>query len=292
MTVLRLKYFLAVSQSGSFSEAAEILYTTQSSVSKQIIALEKELSAELFDRSHRKIALTPQGMVVLAHAQHILEEHAEMVKELAAFGLYDGQALSVASIPVMAHYNVPTLLASFREQCPSIRIELDEREGNDILFAMEQRQCELAFMRSDKLDCKLYEWQQLCEDRVVAVLPAGHPLASAAVLSLRHLRPEKFLLLNRNTLIYQLCVNACNEAGFQPNIVYTGTRSENIMEMVASGMGISLMMEQSARYVGARDVALVPLAEALTSTFSLVRMRRGHYTSAALALWNFVAHQK
>lgn len=291
MTIIRLKYFLAVAIGGSFSEAAEILYTTQSSVSKQIIALEKELSTELFDRSHRKILLTEQGKIVLRHSQVLIDNYNAMMGELTQFGLNCGSTLVVASIPVMAHYGIPSIIGIFQKAHPEISLVLEECEGCDILPAMEQRQYEMAFMRSDHLDMQVFDRLELFSDNVVVVASENHAIATAGALSLSDLKGERFLLQGKSTLIYQLCVKACNERGFQPNIIYTGTRSENIIEMVSNGMGISLMMKQSAQYANIKGVTIIPLTDNISSTISLVRVKRGHYTKAAKVLWDFIKMQ-
>ena len=82
MEIKQVQYFLTVAEAGSFSVAAEDLYISQSSLSKQIIALEKELGIPLFDRSKRKIALTPAGETYLKHARNIHAEYQVLMTDL------------------------------------------------------------------------------------------------------------------------------------------------------------------------------------------------------------------
>lgn len=287
MNILRLKYFIAVTVGGNFSEAAEILYTTQSAVSKQIIALEKELNVQLLDRTKRKVELTQQGRVVLKYAQTIIDDYNSMIMDLSSFEHYNGGNLSIASIPVMAQYDITNIIADFRKMNPYINMFVDEREACDIVPALENRQYDLAFMREEMVDTG-FDILSICKDHFIAVLPIHHALSKEKEISLSQLEDDTFLLLNKGTLLYKSCISACEKVGFTPSVTYTGTRMENIVELVGRGMGVSLMMNQAVSYIHCNKVAIVPLKEYLPSHISLVRLRKKQMTTAAKTFWNYV----
>lgn len=287
MNILRLNYLSAVAKTGSFSEAAELLYTSQSSVSKQIMALEKELNVQLIDRTNRKIRLTPQGELTLKHAQTLLEAYNALLTDLKGYEHYQGETLSIASIPVMAQYNITGIIAAFGRKYPGIQLDIQEYEACDIPTALENRRCDLAFLRLEMLDDS-YDTITICHDRIAAILPANHPLAAAKSISLQQLADEPFLLLEKGTLLYAACLSACEKAGFKPMISYTGKRMENIIELVSKDMGVSLMMAQAASYVYHPHVSIIPLAEDILSHIGLVRLQKKRMTKAAAAFWNFV----
>lgn len=278
---------MAVVAGESFSEAAEILYTTQSAVSKQIMALEKELHVKLFDRSKRKIVLTNEGKCVLRYAQKIMDAYNDMFMSLAEFESYEGGILSIASIPVMAQYDLTALIAVFRNEHPNINMVINECEASDILSSLERRQYELAFFRKEMADLEKYESLDIYEDRMLAVLPQSHPLSREPVISLKQLRKENFLFLNKGTRLYDLCIAACVNSGFSPSIVYTGTRSENLVELIAKGMGVSLLMGKAVSYFRAK-ISIIPLAENISSTVSLIKLRKKRVSNAANSFWAFV----
>ncbi|MEG3029682.1 MAG: LysR family transcriptional regulator, partial [Oscillospiraceae bacterium] len=120
--IIQLKYFVCVAASGSFSEAAELMFSTQSTVSKQIFSLEKDLNAQLFDRSKRKIVLTSQGKAVLRNAQIMLDDYNNMLSELAQLNAYDDSTVRIKSTPVLIPYNILTLLANFRKLNPWVKM--------------------------------------------------------------------------------------------------------------------------------------------------------------------------
>lgn len=86
----------------------------------------------------------------------------------------------------------------------------------------------------------------------MAVLPQAHRLAKSERITLSELADESFLFLNQGTVMYDLSVNACRNAGFEPSIAYTGKRAENILDLVKEGMGISLLMEKPITYLNSK----------------------------------------
>lgn len=283
MHLLRLKYFLAVLESESFSEAAELLYTTQSAVSKQVMALEKELGVVLFDRSHRKIAPTGAARLIEPYARKILDDYHLLCAEVERHT----RRLRVASIPIMAQYGLTDAVARFRQMHPEVELTVSEREGSTIPPLLESGGCELAILRFLPEMSGCYDVIPLEEDTLVAALPEGHPLAGAEEIELSQLSEEPFLLLDEGTLLFKLCVSACQNSGFLPRISYAGNRAESILEFVARGMGVSLVIERAVQYYKVPGVTAVKLHEPVKSTIVLAAPRDCPRSPAAAAFWNF-----
>ena len=288
MQMNRLKYFVAVAEQGNFSAAAEKLYTTQSAVSKQIMALERELGVTLFERAHRRVVLTKQGEVVLRHAERILDGCGEMLAELREVQVREGGKLSIASIPVMRQYGITDLVGRFRRENTDIVMSVGEMEGNEILPAMKNGGYDMAFLRLEQMDDFSYESIPLEEDVLTALLPENHKLAGETEISLAQLKEEPFLLLNEGTLLRGMCVDACQRSGFVPVVAYSGTRNENIAELVAMGMGVSLVMEKFYRHLKPEGVCCIPLKERFVSTIGLVRTKKKVHSEADERFWNYV----
>ncbi len=288
MHVNRLKYLIAVAEQGNFSAAAEALYTTQSAVSKQIMALERELDVTLFDRSHRRVTLTKQGEIVLRHAKQILTDYRGMLTELHEMQEQEGGRLSIASIPVMRQYGITELVGRFRRENTDIAMSVGEMEGNEVLPAMENGEYDMAFLRLEQMTDPSYESIPLAEDELTVLLPENHRLAGESELSLAQLKEEPFLLLNEGTLLRGLCVDACQRSGFVPKVSYSGTRNENIAELVAMGMGVSLVMEKFYHHLKPAGVCCIPLKERVVSTIGLVRAKKRVHSEANERFWNYV----
>jgi DNA-binding transcriptional LysR family regulator len=261
-------------------------------VSKQVLALEKELGVQLFDRSKRAVQLTEGGEVFLEHAEALLGDFNRMNDALDDVRSQGRLTLKIGSIPVMAQYGIAAMITGFKRSHPAIQMSVDEREASDLLPALERGDYELIFLRGDHLnDSRRHQTFALYRDRLVAVLPRSHPLSGEAAISLPALSGEDFLLLEKRTDLYDLCVGACKKAGFSPNVVYSGTRIENILEMVGQGMGVSLLMEVPARYAAPRGVAILPLREDVSSHITLARLRRQRLSVASEAFWSYVKEQ-
>ena len=288
MRLDRLKFFVTVAEEGNFSAAAEKLYTTQSAVSKQVMALERELEVTLFDRTHRRAVLTKQGEVVLHYARRLLDGHREMMIELREIKEREGGKVSIASIPVMRQYGITDLVGRFRMENNDIIMSVGEMEGGEILSALKRGEYDMAFLRLEQLNDSTYEAVPLANDVLTALLPEGHKLAAMSELSLSQLKGEPFLLLNEGTMLHGMCVDACRQSGFSPDVAYTGTRNENIAELVAMGMGVSLVMEKFYRHWQPKGVRCIPLTKRFESTIGLVRAKKKVHSEAAERFWNFV----
>jgi len=289
MDIQQIEYFLEIVKWESFSEAAENLYTSQSSVSKNIKALEKELNVQLFDRGSRKIRLTEAGRRILKDSAILLSSYRQILQNISAYQKQQSDSVYIVSIPVMAQYNFTGLLADFQDSHPDIRLDIEELEGIQVLSSLENGSCDFAFMRQEHLtDPSLCECIPLFKDRLAAILPDRHPLSGQSSLSLSDLRKENFLLLNRSTLLYDQILRQCEKCHFSPNITYTGTRMENIMELAGRGRGISLMMQHAAEYVNSRHTVVIPLKENITSTVALVRAGGRQLSGAGQIFWDSI----
>ena len=288
MQVNRLNYFVTVAEQGSFSAAAEKLYTTQSAVSKQIMALERELEVTLFDRTHRRVVLTKQGEIVFRHARQVLDDYEEMLADLREVQEREGGKLSIASIPVMRQYGITDLVGRFRRENTDILMSVGEMEGSEILTAIKTGGYDMAFLRLEQLTDHAFESIPLTEDVLTALLPEGHKLAGESEISLAQLKDEAFLLLNEGTLLRGMCVDACQHSGFIPKVAYSGTRNENIAELVSMGMGVSLVMEKFYRQLRPAGVCCIPLKERFISTIGLVRAKKKIHSEADERFWNYV----
>ena len=294
MDIVQLKYFVSVAESGSFSEAAEIMFSAQSTVSKQIASLEKELNVQLFDRSKRKVALTVYGEVFLTHARKIIDNYNSMIKEIASISTQDNSKAIIRATTAMLPYNIISIVASFKKECEWADIHVEEFESEDILKMLKDNECDLAFFRVGKFDEDAYEKLPILTEKFVAILPANHPLAKESSISLAQLSNEYFIFCRQNTGLHRNSVSACHTMGFNPNIIATSNHASNIFEMVAMNMGVSLLLKRGAEYAMtdhfADKVSIVPLKETFTIEVALARYKKHNHTKASIAFWNYVKH--
>lgn len=268
MDVRQMRYLIAIVEAGSFTTAAEVLYISQSSLSKRIMALEEELGVQLFDRSKRQVALTDPGKVVLERARALWSTYQAMVSDLEEYRV-DSPQLSIAAIPVIAQYGISALVAQFKGLHPDIHLTLEEHLVSAILPGLDSRQYDLAFVRDNYIDRSRYSCLEIARDRLVAVVAQRSRLAERTSIALAELAPENFIMYDKGTGIYRMSLDACLKAGFEPKIFYASQRIDNIISLVASGMGVALLMEKVLDYREHPGVAAVPLDETVESRIVL-----------------------
>ena len=286
MEIKQVQYFLAIVTTGSFSVAADELYITQSSISKQIIALEKELGFPLFDRSKRKIALTEAGETFLKHARNLNADYQTLLAELSQYKTAPN--FSIIAIPVIAQYGITTHLAQFKNAHPKLNFTLDEREAASILPALNNHQYDLAFIRDYALDRETYSLLEIARDKLQVVVSKSHRLAGRQSVTLAELADENFIMFDKGTIVHELTMATCRQAGFEPRIFYASLRVESILGLVGSNSGIALMMEKIFTYHKPHDVIAIPLQENIESNLVLVWLKNKQLARPAQVFIEFL----
>ena len=289
MDIRQVQYFLKIAATGNFTVAAEDLYISQSSLSKQIIALEKELDVRLFDRSRRKIALTEAGKVFRKHANQLNTEYLTTLADLSDYR--SSPSFSIVSIPVIAPYGIPGYLAHFRRAYPHLAFTLEEQEASLILPALDELRYDLAFLRDIYVDAERYSWVQIAHDQLLVAVSTTHRLAHRRSVALDELAGESFIMPAKGTLVHELAVDACHRAGFQPRITYTSLRAASILGMVATNSGIALMMQQILRYSSHPDVVAIPLDASIDGNVVLAWLKHKKLSTPARAFVDFVGRE-
>lgn len=178
-----LRYLDEVVRSGSIRRAAERLHIAPTAVNRQILQLEDELGAPLFERINNRLKLTPVGELVLAHVRTTLREHELLLARLEEVkGARQGE-VSIATTGGLAVSLLPGLIAGFRAQHPGIIIQVVDMASSRVISAVTDGDADLGFTY-DVPD--MPGLQVLCQKdyRLGAVLHPTHPLASKATLSM------------------------------------------------------------------------------------------------------------
>lgn len=264
MTIEQLKYFVAIEQVGSFSEAAEILYTTQSTVSKQVKALEEELGFKLFLRTTRRVEVTGAGKLFSPYAKRILTEYEAMQRETRRLVGKKHASIRVLSIPVLAQYGLVEAFADFLSLYPNVCLQMEERDSDVVIQALLKGTADIAILRSFHPQLKSAQnvrtipiiWDELC-----LLVNAQHPLASREEVSLRELSNETFYFLSSHTGICNFCIAECSKAGFVPYIQQKELSRYTLQEIVGAQLVVSLMASKVAKAIQTPNICMVPLKE-------------------------------
>jgi LysR family transcriptional activator of glutamate synthase operon len=287
MEIHQIQYFLSIVETGSFSAAADEYYISQSSLSKKIIALEKELGVSLFDRSKRKIFLTDAGEVFLEHARKINIAYKAMMVDLNGYK-NDIDSFSIAAIPVIAQYGITTYIAQFREVYPNIHFTLEEIDGLNILPALEERRFDLAFTRHNFLEGEKFTSFELCKDKLLVVVSKKNRYATRSNLSIKELSDDNFIVFDKVTDLHQLIMEECKKAGFDPIIFYSSHRKVSVFALVGANIGLALMPSQIYDYHKHSDVLAIPLEEHIECNIVLAYLKNKKLPKSASVFVDFI----
>ncbi|MGI4756372.1 MAG: LysR family transcriptional regulator [Janthinobacterium lividum] len=240
MEVQQLRYACAVADTGNFSRAAERCQIAQPSLSQQILKLEEELGAKLFDRLGRSIRLTEAGRAFLPHARLVLQNLDAARLSVAAQQADVRGSVAVGVIPTIAPYLMPAYAASFAEKFPEARMRIIEEITPVLIDGLRDHSIDLAILALP-LRHKDIEVLPLRTEPVFAALPKHHPRAGSKSLSLKELRGEPFVMLRDGHCFRDLSIAACSSANITPNIAFESGQFSSVLAMVGAGVGISII---------------------------------------------------
>ena len=284
----RLVVFRRLAELGSFTAAAEALSYTQSAVSQQISALEREAGTLLIERQRKRARLTEAGEILLAHAEAILGriEHAE--RELAAYVEARSGRLRLAAFESAGAAIVPSAVQSFHARHPGVELNVVQMEPAEAGARLENRELDLAVVYdlqppTGALGEEL-ELTRLFDDRYIAVMPSAHRLAREEVIELGALAEDVWINTTERDLCHELILGACRAAGFEPNVAFEVDEIATSQALVAHGSGVTLLpgLALGARH---RDVAVASLGGAApVRSIYAARLAAGYPTPSGEAM--------
>jgi LysR family hydrogen peroxide-inducible transcriptional activator len=232
MEMHQLRYFVKVAECGHFTRAAEACHVAQPSLSQQIAKLERELGQPLFDRLGRGVRLTEAGRLFKERADQILRL-ADDARACAADDA-DAGRLVVAAIPTVAPYFLPPLLTRFFAERPRARVEVMEETTARILALLAEGEIDLAVLALP-VQGEHLETTTLFTEELMAMLPAGHPLADKPRLTLRDLAAEPFVLLHEAHCLTGTTLSFCSRLALAPVVTARMHQLSTVQELVRLG---------------------------------------------------------
>ncbi|HEV2386167.1 MAG TPA: LysR substrate-binding domain-containing protein [Candidatus Acidoferrales bacterium] len=240
MELHQLRYFCAVARAGTFTRAARAENVSQPSLSQQVLKLEAELGAKLFDRFPRSARLTRFGQTFLARAEAILRQVGAARTEIQEMAGDERGTVTIGAIPTIAPYLLPPLLASFARRHPAIAVSVVEDTTPVLLDRLHDGRIDLALLAlpvpGDELAC-----EELFREPLYAVVPARHRLASKRRIDLQELGRDAFLLMKEGHCFRDNVIGACRRSKLQPRVVFESGQFSTILAMVTAGMGVSVV---------------------------------------------------
>jgi DNA-binding transcriptional LysR family regulator len=251
MELRHLRYFVAVAEEKHITRAAERLGMQQPPLSQQIRALERELDVQLFRRKPRGVELTDAGSAFLADARAILShiDHAFATTRRTARGEQGEVAVGFTSSTPF-HPFVPRIIRAYRDTFPRVSLTLEEGGTTELIDDLRNERIDAAFIRTAIANQEGIVVSTLLQEAMVLALPRGHRVSRRkGAVALRALAGETFIVYRRRSGpgLYDAILAACNAAGFSPRIGQEAPRIVSTLNLVAAGLGISLVPESLQR---------------------------------------------
>lgn len=284
METNKLKTFVDLAKTLSFSETAENLFITQSSVSKHIKSLEKELNCQLFIRNNKKVILSPCGKRILPEAQQILLSTQKIEQDIEQIKESSQQEIKIGTIPTMSKYAVFSALTTYAQRNSKVNLIFNEVESSRLIHQIENDQFDMAFIRSFIPNMSQFESIPVATEDFSLCLSTNDSLAKEKIINLDQLKDRNFILLAKDSMLYQPAVDLCIEAGFKPNVIFKSFRFSSITQMVAQNQGVSLLMNKPEVKENVKFISIKPTK---TSYLMFIRKKKKH-GSIENRLWRYL----
>ncbi|MCH7402110.1 LysR family transcriptional regulator [Belliella kenyensis] len=237
-----LEYFRAVAEELNFGRAAERLFISQPGLSRQIKQMEEILEVQLFERTKRKVALTPAGHFLKAEVDYIfnhLELTKTQLKEIASGNIGE---LRVGFLGSAAHTVIPDLLVKISQTYPGIKTSLEELSNAIQIEMLAKDKLDLGFVRLARVPESL-EMKMVHEDTFSVVLPREHPLSEHEFKHVGQLKEENFILFSQDysSIYYDKIMSICEDKGFSPRITHKSVHALTIFKLVEAGLGVAIV---------------------------------------------------
>jgi DNA-binding transcriptional LysR family regulator len=242
MELRHLRYFKLLAEELHFRKASDKLHIAQPALSRQVKELEKELGVTLFERTKRKVVLSPMGKHLYNKTIVIFRLVEETKKELKELETLEVGKLRVGYVASALYSALPRFLTHLKKNKPRLQVSVCEMSTAEQMESLRNGSLEVGFVRGPVNSKELMQ-TVVYREHFALFLPANHPLAKRRLTDLSVLRDEPFVFFPRhyNPGYFDKTISLCQYAGFSPNIQYEGLGSNTLLQMVGSGLGVTIL---------------------------------------------------
>jgi len=283
MTLNELRYIVAVAQEKNFGRAAQRCFISQPALSVAIQKLEEELQTQLFERGKSEITVTPVGERIVEQAHKVLEEAAR-IRDIAQAGRNQLAGLfRLGAIYTVAPYLLPDLVPALNALAPDMPLEIEENITEQLEAALKTGRIDAAIIALP-FEPPGFATEFLYEEPFQVVVPQRHPWAKRKTIDPSELAGEHAILLNVGHCFRDQVLESCPELNRGDAPVTRSNSLETIRNMVASGLGISVLPRDALtpKY-HSRLVVPVPFAKPVPSRRIALAYRKSFPRPAAIA---------
>ncbi len=281
ITLKQIRAFLAVAQVKSFAEACELLHISQPALSITIKNLEEIVGGQVFARSTRSLALTPEGEQFLPVAKRLLADFDSALLDLQeCFSLKRGN-LSFAAMPSFASTHLPKQLLAFNAQYSSVKVKVHDVIAEDAVDMVRAGKAEFA-ISFDPGSLEDLNFESLFTDKFIAAFPDKHPLNQLASPQWQDLSQYPFITLQKPSSIRLLLDDTLAKQGIFLDIAFEANQLASVVQMVANGIGISVIPSLYKQQFSALKLNYCEIEEPIISRrVGIISKKRHTFSHAA-----------
>lgn len=250
MTSDQIRYFLTVATCLNFTEASKKLFVAQSSLSRNIANLEEELGLKLFTRNKKYVRLTPAGAVLFEEFSKLEKQVEKALQSAKDAQIGENIHLRIGMVEAQeSEHFLPSAIAQLKSLYPTMNIELSRGNFKSLRESLKNGQIDIAITLS--FDIQSYQDQDVLYENLYyssgeCIISRHHPLASKPDFRLIDLANETAIAISPDVSLggYNNLIDYCKRHGFTPKYIRTASSVEDIMLMVESGMGFSVLDEK------------------------------------------------
>lgn len=240
------------------TRAAHKLFLTPSALSMLIRSLEEELGLRLFERTTRRVQLTQAGTELLPTAQRTLQQLDHTVLQLQSSHLQQKESLRIATSPLLASSLMPSVMTSFKEEFPGIRLELFDVPVAAVVETVKQGQADLGICTAVQ-DCQGLKSELVFQDNLCVVCPQAHTLASSDAVEWVDLVEFPLILLRTGTGLRDLIEKPMQRWSGQLRLEYEVSNINTAIGLICAGLGVSVLPAYSLVQTGVQGIVARPL---------------------------------
>ena len=284
MDIDTLRAFIQIAEKNTYRNTAASFGISQSTLSKNISALERELNMLLFDRSRRSVTLTPAGEYYYKEMQAFVQRYDSLTQKLAPFS--SQRYIRLCAVPAIRALSMNETVLRFKAQHPDYHITVDKAESFlSAAYQMEIGTYSFVLMHKPLTSVFHYTMKIICEDEIVALLPASHPLADQEALCFSQLCGEPLLL---NSSMFSILPQVSAVTGVAAKNITKLDSRESIISGVEYNHGVSLLYQRSISAFRMNNIVALQIKDIPKTPIVIVSPYERAFTKYETELIDFI----
>jgi LysR family hydrogen peroxide-inducible transcriptional activator len=257
-TLRQLRYLQLLAQHGSFSRAAAAAHVTQPTLSAGIQELERILGSPVVERGRSGVILTSVGETAVRRASDILAQAEDLVQAARVAGRPLSGRFRLGVIPTIAPFLLPKALPALRDRYPELKLFLREDLTGRLIAGLRGGELDAALIALP-YDTTGLECARVGEDALAVLAPADHRLSRSTQVPPEALEEQELILLEDGHCLRDHALDVCQFSGARVDAAFAATSLSTLVQMVGSGLGVSLLPAMAAELAQGAPVSLRPL---------------------------------